>query len=542
MNPCQRTRRRAFVRCLMGLIAATTSPDPARAGGPSAFTEEAVSRGVQYVVSASGPDPTHEPFGAGVAFADLDNDRDPDLIVVGNPDGSVGVFENDGTGQFTRRTGPGSVPDQPYFSGVTAADYDGDGDLDLFFSNYLAANVLMRNDGGFQFTDVTTIAGLGDAGAGTGCAWGDVDGDTWLDLFVPNRTIFGTTIPNRMYINNQDGTFTEVGETLGINRGDDPTYVVAFMDIDRDGDADLYLGNDKGTNPDFQNHLFQNQGDGTFVDVTEATNTAANVDCMGIAVGDWTRNGWQDLYVTNIPPGNVLLLNQGGGVCVDATTTAGVGSFEIGWGTFFFDYDNDGWEELYVCNMLGPNRLYNYDGTWPTTDQAPALGVAVPETSYCTAFADIDADGDLDFAVTSTGSNVQLFVNNEGQTRRWIRFNITGEGANLFAVGAQIDLRVGSVWQMREIFNGSNYKSQNEMTVHFGVDTATVVNEVRVTWPSGTTITLNNLATNFEYEIGPSGLIGGGPVPTMSQWGLTVLSLLFVTAGTLVFRRRIAVA
>lgn len=420
------------------------------------------------------------------------------------------------------------------YSGVTAADYDADGDLDLFFSSYLDRNVLMRNDGNFQFTDKSAESRLDDAGPAMGCTWGDVDGDGWLDLFVPNRTgVQNDMTPNRMYINDRQGSFDEVGETLGVGQSMDPTLVAAFMDFDRDGDADLYIGNDKGSGPKFQNHLFENQGDSTFVDITAATNTAANVDCMGIAIGDLTHNGWQDLYVTNISLGNVLLLNPGGAPCVDGTATANVGSFEIGWATFFIDFDNDTWEELYVCNILAENRLYNYDGTWPTTDMASALGVNDSANSYCAAFADVDGDGDQDIAVSSTGANVRLYINNEGHLRNWIRFRIDGEGANKFAVGAQIDVCVAGECQMREIFNGSNYKSQNEFVVHFGLDTATMVDEVHVRWPSGSEVTLNNLAANQIHNIGPP----PPPVPAASEWGVIVLSLLLVTCGSIVFRQ-----
>ncbi len=452
-----------------------------------------------------GPDP----LGAGVAFADLDSDGDPDLIAVGRTDGVVGIYENLAGGFFAHRAATAGIPLIPDGSGVTAADYDGDGDLDLFFTSHFAPNLFLRNDGAFQFTDVTAEAGLGDAGPGMGSAWGDVNGDTWLDLFVANRTNLPiVTDPNRMYINNGDGTFTDAGESLGIDRANDPTLVAAFLDYDRDSDADLYLGNDKGTSPALQNHMFQNQGGGAFLDVTEATGTAANVHCMGIAAGDWTRNGWQDIYVTNIPVGNVLLLNQGDGTFLDFSHGAAVESFGIGWATLFLDYDNDGWEELYVCDSVVPNRFYDYDGSWPATDIGPQVAVADPSASFCAATADIDGDGDLDLAVMSAGQPLRLYVNQEGQARRWIRFAVSGDGHNRFAIGAQLDVRVGEVWQMREIFAGSNYKSQNEMIVHFGMGDALAADEVRVTWPGGASRTLEDLATNETWPILPPDVAG----------------------------------
>lgn len=515
----------------LAILAVTASQVTAR---PAAFTNEAVARGVSYLVHNPPPGP-YNIFGSGVAFADLDGDQDEDLIVLGRVDGLAGFFENDGTGHFIDRSLSVGVPALNRPSSLTAADYDGDGDLDVYIGCFIENNMFLRNDGGFTFTDVSVSSGLHDPGAAMGCAWGDLNGDTWLDLYVPNRTgANGDTTPNRVFMNNKNGTFSSNGDAMGLSMASDPTLVVACLDYDRDGDADIYAGNDKGTGPLLWNHLFRNDGAGVFTDVTAASGTEADVDCMGIAIGDWDRNGWQDLYVTNTPPGNVLLMANGDGTFTDQTLAANVGSYGIGWATMFFDYDNDGWEELYVCDMIMPNRFYNADGVWPATDLGPTLGVADPGVSFCSAYADIDRDGDLDFAVTTLGQNLRLYINNEGQTRNWSRLRVVGQGKNHFGVGVQVDLRTGTIWQMREVHNGANYKSQNEFVLHFGLDTATIVDEMLVMWPGGTTRTLTNYPGNTAWTLYPPERLGdaNGDAQWDSQDWTTFLGCLDADTAT----------
>ncbi len=470
----------------------------------SAFTEEAVSRGIDVFVTNS-----IEQFGCGVALVDLDNDGDCDAIITGGPGGQVRLYENDGTGQFTDRSAGSGIPNITKASGITAADYDDDGDLDLYFSNHLEPDQLMQNTGSFTFSDVTLAAGLGSNGAGMGACWGDINGDGYLDLYVPMRTgVFGSTVRNAFYQNNGDGTFTENALLLGIQAVDDPGLVSTFFDYDRDGDADLYLGNDKGSGPSYTNHLYENVG-GTFIDVTAASGTEANVDCMGIGVGDWDHNGFQDLYVTNTPPGNVLLLNNGNGTFTDSSVISGTQSFMIGWAAMLFDYDNDMHQDLYVCQMMAPDRLYEYNGAWPALDVAPAMGVADMANSFCVAAGDIDNDGDLDMVMQSNGQNIKLYINNEGQKRHWVKLEIAGIGANRFGIGTNVDLLAGGLWQMREVFAGNNYKSQNERILHFGLDTQTTITQMDITWPGGTiTRSLTGYSADQTWTIYPPNRLG----------------------------------
>jgi hypothetical protein len=305
---------RLSISCMLLFALVSVAP----AGQAVAFTEEAIARGVSYNIEQ--PDT----FGSGLAFVDLDNDADPDLVVIGRTTTGVGpilgVYENDGAGAFIDRSVAYlQIPQLRMASGVTAADYDADGDLDLYISVWLQPNVLLRNNGNFSFTDVSAPAGLNDAGAGAGCGWGDYDGDGWLDVYVPNRT--GTnlptgepsTIPNRLF-RNLGGTFIDVAAALGVAEGDSRSFQASFFDFDRDADADLYLVNDKGLSSGCQwrSRFWENVG-GALVDISLESRTDGCVDGMCIALGDFDRNGLQDIYVTNLPFGNQLYLNNGDG-------------------------------------------------------------------------------------------------------------------------------------------------------------------------------------------------------------------------------------
>jgi hypothetical protein len=501
---------------VVGPFVLFTGGGPVLAGAATPFTEEAISRGINYVV----PNVLSiERFGRGLAFVDLDNDGDPDVVVTGRADHVVGIYENDGNGYFTDRSGASGIPLIDHASGVVALDYDGDHDQDLYFTCIDDTNVLARHDGNFQFTDVSAAAGVADPGRGTGAAVGDYDNDGWLDLYVPNYSGSQNTAPDRLFHNLGNGTFSEVAvAVLGLA---DPWrgWQAVFFDMDFDGDADLYVSNDKKVADEIvmHNRLFENLGGGVYNDISASSGTDANIYSMGVAVGDFDGNGLQDLYATNLAvEPNPLFLNLGGGMFTDATASAGVGSFRTGWGAAFFDYDNDGVLDLYVCNMTGPdigspaeNRLYVHGPGWPCTDVAPEERVDDSADSFAMAVADVDDDGDLDLLVQSNDVPVRLYINRDGESRNWVKFDVVGLGANYFAVGAHIGVRVGTTWRYREIIaGGNNFKAQNELIVHFGLDTATLIDEIQVMWPGGTTRTLTNHQTNRTWRIYPPQRLG----------------------------------
>jgi len=515
-------RTRAVFLCSL----APCFAQPALAGGPSPFSEEAVARGVNYTVA--------QPFvfgfsriGIGAMFADLDIDGDPDLVLVGAQSGAIRVYENDGTGNFIDRSATSGIPAMTKSASITGADYDGDGDIDIFIGNMFAQNVLYRNDGDFTFTDVTAIAGVGGStpnGATTGCAWADFDGDGWVDLYVANYYGLtqtgrggagGTALEdNHLYRNLGDGTFEDVGAALAVDDPGSPTLQAVFFDHNLNGQPDLYLSTDHGYSIGQQNYLFENQN-GIFVDITATAGVAANYDSMGVAIGDFDANGLQDLYPTNIPAGTDLYLNQGGGFFTESADFCGVRSFRTGWAAHFFDYNNNGHQDLYVCNSFGQspqdsqNRLYVNYGAFPVFDEAPSLNVLADGLSYGLAVADVDGDGDLDLLVPNLGQQIKLYINNEGQKRDWIKFNTVGQGANTHAIGAVVTVTTGATERLREVFAGGNsYKSQNELPLHFGLDNATVTDQIDVLWTGGTTRTLTGYPTNQTWSLYPPERLG----------------------------------
>lgn len=499
-------------RTISGIALGALLSGSALAQNQAPFTEEAVVRGVNYTVQYAAA------FGCGLAFADLNNDGAPDLIVLGRTGTgapTIGIYANNGAGVFLDRTALSGIPPLPQASGVSAADYDGDGDLDLYITTYMTGHKLLRNNGNFTFTDVTAAAGVGDTGAGMGSSWADFDGDGWVDLYVANRT--GSTMPNgqgspimnMLYRNNGDGTFTDVAVQQGVAAADAPSFQPGFFDFDRDGDADLYLSNDKGhsANCQWRNMMWRNDG-GMFVNISQASGTDGCIDAMSTTMGDYDNNGYQDIYVTNNPVGNYLYLNQGDGTFINRADEAGVAGYHVGWGALIFDFDHDGWFDLYVCSVNTQNFLFDNNGVWPATNIAAQMGVALRANSFCVAGADIDNDGDVDFAVSATTSRIRLYINHEGQRRSWAKFRVIGEGHNTWGIGTNIDLRTGENWQLREVIAGSSYKTQDDLIVHYGLNDAEIMDEIRVLWPGGATRTLMNYAANRKWTLYPPARMG----------------------------------
>lgn len=478
---------------------------PAFADQP--FTDEAVGRGINYWIPDSNPIPP--PYGHGLAFADLDSDGDPDLVVTGAAGGQVGVFENTG-GQFTNRSGTSGIPLLTAASGVVAFDYDGDGDLDLLISQWNYPTAMLRNNGAFSFTDVATPAHIAAIGKGTGPTIGDFDGDDRLDVFL---SFYGEE--NRLYRNMGDQSFQEVSASAGIS-GAFNTLQSAFFDMDMDGDKDLYISNDQRSpvNVNEYNRLFENV-DGNFVEISAISGTNIGLNSMNIGLADLDNNGFLDIYCTNwsIPDygffyPSYLLMNSGDGTFVEQQQAAGVESFRFGWGAVFLDFDNDKKLDLYVCNQEGANRLYVNKGQWPLVDEAALFDVGLLGDTRCVATADVDADGDLDMVVQEFGNFVRLLINNDGDSRHWLRIAPIGPLPNRQSIGAIVRVRTGDLWQMQELVAGSNYKAQNELIAHFGMDGESHADDIVVQWSDGATRTLSSIPSNQLHKVYHPALLG----------------------------------
>ena len=483
------------------------------------FTDVAVARGVNYIMP---PSQTQGLFGSGCGFADLDNDDDQDIIILGgyaSPGGDlgvVGIYENNGSGFFTNRSFNNGIPIIAKASGFAAADYDADGKIDLFITQMGGQNYLMRNTGGFQFQDRTSQANVLDSGPYMGVAWGDYNSDGWVDLHVCsyNGAIAGFFQDDKLYRNLGNGTFSEVTTQVGLTDINGLAFQSVWFDYDRDGDLDLYVSHDRGHFTVFPgNKLFRNDF-GMFVDVSLSSGAGVELFSMGVACGDFDNNNWPDIYVTNLAGYaqgyNRLLLNQGDGTFIESAAAADVDHWVSSWGCIFFDMDHDGNQDLYVNNQFVADTMYVNPGSFPCFVGNVNLGGS-SGLSYCSAVGDIDNDGDLDVLVNHLGNNVQLFVNpHSSATRRYIQYKIQGVYPNLFAVGANVETRFGTSLRYREVLAGANgFQGQNDLRVHVGGGVHLFADEIVVRWPSGEAArTFTNVPTNARWTIYPPNHLG----------------------------------
>ena len=486
----------------------------------------------------------------GSAFFDYDQDGDVDLYilngskVVGFPgqEHPRNTFYRNEQGKFVDATDEANLGDAGWGMGCAVGDYDNDGDLDIYITNY-GRNVLYANQGDGTFADETEYAQVGDERFGTGCAFLDYDGDGYLDLYVANYVDFKhflQTTPNKSYMwkglrvhfgprgmkgsgdilyrNQGDGTFADVTVEARVV-SEDKLYGMGVIggDYDRDGDVDIYVANDTGPN-----FLYQNQGDGTFADIGWMIGAAYGESgeaqgCMGIAYGDYDNDLYQDILVTNFwEQTNTLYHNDRGTFFSDLSFDAGVGkeSFQfLAWGTEFFDYDNDGDKDLFVANghlfpqldraNLGTsyaqtNQLFENlgDGTFAEVSQVSGEGLKIKKVSRGASFGDYDDDGDLDIFVLNLNDRPTLLRNDGGNENNWLLVKTIGTASNRDGIGARIEVHSGGLTQSAEIRSGASYLSHNDLRAHFGLGQKEAIDLLVVRWPSGLEERFENLSAN----------------------------------------------
>ena len=527
------SRKPVLLAVLVSLAVVASCAD-AVSGAP-AFSDVTTTAGVGFLHHEASNQTL--PFGAGVVVLDFNDDGLHDIYV---PDsaGSNVLYRNNGNGTFTDVASAAGVANPLGIgNGGCAADYDNDGDQDLFLTNY-GPSRLYRNSGDQTFQDFTAEAGLHSPDVSlrsTGCAWGDYDRDGLLDLaivrhvheFSPTMFKDGDFAEGArtlaLYHNNGDGTFTNatrlVGDTgvPGTSEEGQPTDVAlaagfqpGWVDFDNDGDADLYIVNDFGAY--LRPNIFW-QNDGGFFDISHRSGAGVAIFGMGLAVADYDLDGFLDLYITNIGQ-NVLLRNDGDGLrFTDTATDAGAGIGAIGeqnrvsWGTVFFDYDNDGDEDLYVVSgyledeppsnpIEQPNVLLrnNRDGTF--TDVSSDSGADNPGIGRGGAYLDFDNDGCLDLFMTNLGQRARLFRNNCAADNHWLSVRTVGTSSNRDGIGARITVVAGGAAQTREVRSGSSQMSQSMRSVHFGLGEAETIDTVTIRWPRGAVQTLTDVAAD----------------------------------------------
>ncbi|PYT03135.1 MAG: CRTAC1 family protein [Acidobacteria bacterium] len=472
----------------------------------------------------------------GVALFDYDNDGlldiyfvnslTVDMVKSGGKTRSA-LYHNNGDGTFTDVTDRAGVGDVGWGMGAAVGDYNNDGFDDLYVT-CLGQNHLFRNNGDGTFTDVSAKAGVGDPRWSTGAAFVDYDNDGRLDLFVANYVDFdinhlpefgkGRTcqykgVPvqcgprglpgagDALYHNNGDGTFTDVSKKAGVS---DPEGFyglgVICSDFDDDGLVDIYVAND--STPNF---LYHNNGDGTFKEIGFTSGTAVNDNgseqgSMGVTLGDYDHDGRLDLFVTNFADEyNTLYHSDSRANFTDVSYKAKVAEMSlplVGWGTKFFDYDNDGWPDLFVANGHVYPQLENYrqrklvhrnnrDGTF--TEVGEQLGPALAEkrVGRGVAFGDIDNDGDVDLVVGDLDGPPQLLRNDGGNANNSVLVKTVGVKSNRDGIGARVKVVSGDLVQLDEVRSGGSYISQSDLRLHFGLERRAKVDLIEVRWPSG---------------------------------------------------------
>ena len=438
--------------------------------------------------------------GGGVSFADFDKDGDDDLSFTSQSGDDLRFYTNDGSGNFT-------LVDPPFVSNtyetkcINWIDWDNDGDKDLFVAAFGNPNRLYENDGNMVFTDITTSVGLPETiDYSMGSNFGDYDLDGFLDLYITN---YGNTSPadtNVLYRNLGGAYFTDVTVEAGVSNYCDPvlgvdcdynpgrqSFCSIFFDYDQDGDQDLYVSNDRNV---FENSLYENNGDGTFIDVSQATNSNVAIDAMNTGFGDSNGDGQFDLYITNVGLSAHLLYQSNTNSFVDVAQQVGTYFNRIGWGGNFFDYDNDGDEDLYVCAMEQspgqPNAFYVNNGTGNYTEPyrfTGGLGGIDHEVSHAVAVGDINSDGYQDMAVLHNGTaNMHLWQNCESNSFNYLKLDLIGTNSNRDAYGTVVKVHSGNDIIIQQKASHRSYLAQNSDVLTIGL-AFNSLDSIVINWP-----------------------------------------------------------
>ena len=534
--------RLVFLTCLCLLIGFFSTSEKSSAyfeEQSSAYFEDQTKRAnifFQHFSGASAQKYPTETMGSGVGLLDYDGDGFLDIFLVngsGNPalkpDRSTShvLYRNLGNGQYadiTEQAGVGGYGN--YGNGVAVGDVNNDGWPDLYVTHY-GPNVLYLNRGNGTFLDVSEKAGVDDRSWGASAAFFDFDNDAHLDLYVTNYLDFHydqnpfcaskeggrsycdpdvfSGVADKLYRNRGDGTFEDMTPKSGISNPEGKGLGVVTADADNDGWMDIYVANDK-----VRNFLYKNNGGSTFSDVTFLSLTGYNEAGlaeagMGTDFADFDGDGLLDIFVTNLDmETNGLYRNNGDLIFSDERWIRGVARPSIrlvGFGTMFFDFDNDGDQDLFVANghvlddapshrdnvsYRQPNQLLeNRGGIFHDVSPFAGKPFSVTNVSRGAAFGDVDNDGDVDIVVSNSNDSPNLLINQGGNKKNWILLQLVGLESNRDAVGAKIRLATEGGVQYDQRTGGGSYLSAHDPRMHFGLGTAQIVHFIEVRWPSG---------------------------------------------------------
>jgi hypothetical protein len=482
-----------------------------------------------------------EATGSGCAWIDYNNDGYLDLYTVSGrylegvtkfskPDGMDAtnhLYRNNGDGTFSDVTAEAGVPGRGFGIGVTVGDYDNDGFEDIYVTNW-NSSILYHNNGNGTFSDVTERAGVQNPHFGTGAAFFDYDRDGKLDLYVGNYLKFDPNAKmlyftadafpgpldyegdaDRLFHNNGDGTFTDVSHRAGIDNPLGRAMGLTTGDYDNDGWPDVYIANDT-----MESYMYHNNHDGTFTNVAPDVNTAFGANgeatsAMNPIFGDYNNDGWQDLFVSDMRY-HRLFLNPGPkGFWLDTTVETGVAQVSgqyVAWGDGFFDFDNDGWKDLFVVNgglhWLVPmeDSLLRNNGDSTFTDVSNQVGSyfesKFKKVGRGACFADYDNDGYMDgFIVVLGGKGILLHASPPpaGKRNHWLTLKLVGTKSNRDGYGSSLEAISGGLHQYVQAVSENGYLSQGDPRPHFGLGQQEEVDKLVIRWPSGIEQTLEHV-------------------------------------------------
>lgn len=508
-----------------------------------AFENVVRSSGIQFIQDNSSQPQKYQPetMAGGVAMFDYNNDGLLDLYFTNGsrlPDMNKSdprfhnrLYRNNGDGSFTDVTAQAGVAGLRYSIGVAVADYDNDGYQDLFVTGADGCQ-LFHNNGDSTFTDVTVHAGLARvhpdlvSSFSPAAGWFDYDNDGHLDLIVINYLRWSAStepscmsngvraycspdsypgLPNLLFHNNGDGTFTDVSESSGIFKHVGKGMGVAFADYDNDGFLDIFVANDT-----FRNFLFHNNGNGTFTETGLLSGVAypengRGVAGMGVDFRDIDNDGLPDIFETAMYNDNFLLFkNMGKGQFEYATMNSRIGAATrhlTAWGTGIFDFDNDGWKDIFTSNAaildnseevnhtpyFLANSLFanNRDGTFTDVGGSAGPGFGIPAAHRGAAFGDLNNDGRIDIVTNCLNGKPEILMNRSANSSHWLLINLVGSLSNRDGLGSRIKITTKEGVQYNHATTSVGYGSSSDKRVHFGLGAAAKVDEVEVTWLSG---------------------------------------------------------
>ena len=491
-----------------------------------------------------------ETVGAGCAFLDYDNDGWMDIYFVNSGPSDFftppkplknALYHNNHDGTFTDVTDKAGVAGGKFGMGVAAADFDGDGNIDLYVTNY-GSNILYRNNGDGTFTDVTDKAGVSAPGWSTCATWFDYDNDAKLDLFVSSFVFYDKSQnplctdptlqrryycvprlfkpqPSRLFHNNGDGTFQDVSRESGIAGSPGKSFGAVATDVNNDGLMDLFVAND--TMPNF---LFLNKGNGKFEEIGLSAGVAYGEagrprSGMGVDAADYDGDGWQDLFVANIDQEffslyhnekDLIFTDQPGEIAPSTQLLSG-------WGLKFFDYDNDGDPDLFLVNghpddmiesrvprVRHKEPLLMFENTGRAFKDVSAKSGAVFSKMFSgrgMALGDFDNDGDEDVLTSNNGEPPLLLRNQGGNRNNWIGLQLVATKSNPAAVGAMITWQAGTLKRTRLKTSGGSYLSSHDPREILGIGSATKIDSIEIRWPSGKVDKLTNPPLNKYVKV-----------------------------------------